>query len=76
MTGLRTCPGCATGWCSSYANGTWEQLYCQHCGYEAREPSTRNDTERVEIGPPAWTQDAEKRKIATKTKPAKKDWTK
>lgn len=26
-----------------YANGTWEEGYCQNCGYESKVPSTKKD---------------------------------
>ena len=74
MSAWRTCPNCGTNWCSGYANGTWEELYCQHCSYEARVPTTNNDMKKVEIGPSAWSSDSKNRKQGSGNK--KYDWTK
>jgi len=41
---LRQCPACYhVGLYNTFANGTWEEGYCQNCGYESKVPSKKKD---------------------------------
>jgi len=37
------CPCCYKLDYHTYANGTWIEGYCQDCGHESREPTTKRD---------------------------------
>lgn len=41
---MRQCPACYhVGLYSTFANGTWEEGYCQNCGFESKVPTTKKD---------------------------------
>ena len=41
---MRQCPACYhVGLYSTFANGTWEEGYCQNCGHESKVPTTKKD---------------------------------
>lgn len=37
------CPNCYALEYITYANGTWEEGYCQNCSYESKQPTTKRD---------------------------------